>query len=133
MFQEVDRVNLRHFLGFGSIFLQADPRLENAITAVQSVADGGTRPDSSTEAAIKTMVTSAQAVEAKLANLWDQMQVVSDNQTEIDPMRAAMMLRSEGRRVVHGIARMLGLKGPRADVFGVARVAAHENPFSPEY
>ena len=40
-FSELDRTYIRRFVGFGAIFVQAEPRLENAITAVQSTADGG--------------------------------------------------------------------------------------------
>ena len=50
---EADRAVIRHYLGFSALFLQADPRLEAAIGAVQSLADGGTRPDNSTELQIR--------------------------------------------------------------------------------
>ena len=53
MYSELDRTWIRHFAGFSAIFLQAYPRLEAAITASQSIADGGSRPDSSGENMVK--------------------------------------------------------------------------------
>jgi hypothetical protein len=61
-YSEVDRVWIRHFLGFSAIFTQADPRLENAVTATQSLADGGVRPDASTENYIKAVIYGVAAV-----------------------------------------------------------------------
>lgn len=55
-FNETDRTWIRHFAGFSAIFGQADPRLESAITAIQSVSDGGSRPDSSGENYIKACI-----------------------------------------------------------------------------
>lgn len=131
-FTEADRVNIRHLLGFASVFMQADPRLENSVTACQSVADGGARPDNSTETYIKATVTSALSVETKLAALWDEAEVLAGDEARIDPARGAALLRSEGRRLVHGIARMLGMRGPRADIFSAGRVYTDENPFIAE-
>lgn len=131
-YAESDRVNVRHLLGFAAIFQQADPRLENALTASQAVSDGGTRPDNSTETYIKATVTSALSVETKLAALWDEAEVLAGDEARIDPARGAALLRSEGRRLVHGIARMLGMRGPRADIFSAGRVYTDENPFAVE-
>jgi|SRR5579875_2166275 len=61
-FSETDRTFIRHFLGFSAIFVQADLRLENAITACQSEADGGSRPDPSTENYIKGCIYGFAAV-----------------------------------------------------------------------
>jgi hypothetical protein len=62
MFSETDRVYMRRFLGTGSTFLTAWPLLESAMTAVQSVSDGGARPDSSTENEIKGILYGTASV-----------------------------------------------------------------------
>ena len=50
---EADRVAIRSYLGFADLFLQADPRLESAITSLQARVEGGTRPDVSAEAQVR--------------------------------------------------------------------------------
>jgi hypothetical protein len=132
-FSESDRVQVRHFLGFGAMFLQADPRLENAITAVQSVADGGTRPDNSTELLIKGLVTDCQTIEGALKALWNRVYVTSVTGTDgaqLDTFKGMVQLRSEGRRLVNGICRAMGLKGPRSDAFAAATPNPDGDPFS---
>lgn len=113
---EADRVKIRHYLGFAAIFHQADPRLESAITAVQSIADGGARPDDSTEQHIRGILGKLQTIENRLEALWEQMQAGVIDELSIDAARAAIMLRSEGRRLVHGIAAALSTS-PRRDIF----------------
>lgn len=113
---EADRVKIRHYLGFAAIFHQADPRLESAITAVQSVADGGARPDDSTEQHIRRILADLDIVETRLKALWSQMQAAVIDELRVDAGRAAAMLRSEGRRLVHGIAAALSTS-PRRDIF----------------
>ena len=49
MFSELDRSGVRWALGYSAIFVQADPSLEVALTAIQSLADLGSRPDSTEE------------------------------------------------------------------------------------
>src|ERR1035438_174575 len=64
-YSELDRTYIRHFVGYGAIFLQAEPRLENAITATQSITDAiskGSRPDSSTENYLKSLLYGTAAV-----------------------------------------------------------------------
>jgi hypothetical protein len=61
-YSELDRSWIRHFIGYGAIFIQSEPRLENAITATQSTADGGARPDASTENYVKGIVYGTAAV-----------------------------------------------------------------------
>lgn len=147
-YSETDRVWIRHFLGFSAIFTQADPRLENAILATQSITENGTRPDASTENYIKGVIYGIAAVagtqngvapgpvsttgvsfaspsqrgliqiEASIA-LQDQFlgtAKVDGNEIQIDPVREIKRLRSEGRRLVNALARMLATH-PRADVF----------------
>jgi hypothetical protein len=120
---EADRTLLRHYLGFSALFLQADPRLENAIASVQSRADGGTRPDDSTEKQIRGWLAQLARIEARLEEVWDEAEALRVDELGIDPMRALALLRSEGRRIVGSIARALATS-PRHDVFS----AAEPNP-----
>jgi len=61
-FTEQDRTYVRHFVGAGATFTQSVPLVEQAVTAVQSVADGGSRPDSSVENYVKGLIYGNAAV-----------------------------------------------------------------------
>jgi hypothetical protein len=116
-FAEADRVAIRHALGFGALFLQADPRLENAITSVQSVADGGTRPTNDTELAIKATLASIATLEVNLQSLWAQAHVSSVDEIKLDPYRGRALLCQEGRRLVRSLEAALSTT-KRRDIFG---------------
>lgn len=115
-FVEADRVKLRSAMGAGAVYVNQYPRLENAITAVQSVADGGSRPDNSTETAIKAYLTDLDTIDVRLKALWGQAQVGDAKGVSLDAARGAALLRMEGRRLVHRIASALSIK-PLRDVF----------------
>jgi len=130
VFAEPDRVQVRHFMGYAGIFVQADLRLENAMTNVQSEPDGGSRPDDSTVIYIlgpaipdgTGLIPQLQDIEAKLQKLWKQAQALEIDELKVDPARGMRMLRMEGRRLVNGISSMLSTY-PRRDIFSSA--AAH--------
>jgi hypothetical protein len=128
MLSQQDRVNVRHFLGYAAIFKQEDPRLEGAMTAIQSVSDGGSQPDSSSENALRSMVADALTVECSLKSLWTQMQVGKAGTTIIDALRGMGGLRMEGRRIVNGISAILST-WPRRDIFSGATVNADGDSF----
>lgn len=138
MFSELDRSGIRWALGYSAIFLQADPSLENALTAVQSVADGGSRPDSNEENFCKgilygfaavvgtsgvvagpastTGATYSTPARRGLYTLWatidqlDQFQgalKVDSGEAEVDAVRERKRLISEGKRLVHALARKI--------------------------
>ena len=109
MYNESDRVQIRHFMGAGTTFLQLFPKLENAITVTQSTADGGSRPDNSTELFVKSIVVDLQAVESKLKDLHLQVQVVEANSKEIvlNVAQGIYLLKSEGRRMIGNLSRVL--------------------------
>ena len=125
---EADRATIRSYLGFPALFLQADPRLEAAMTAVLAEADHGTRPDNSTELQIRGWLTQLAAIEARLESLWDEAEALQVDELGVDPMRAMVLLRSEGRRIVGRIARALGT-APRHDVFTGAEANPHGSPY----
>lgn len=131
-FTEAQRVRIRHFLGFGALWLQAYPRLENAITHIQAVADGGDRPDNSSKAAMEVLIADATTVETSLRALWCYAEVAGkQEEATIDPFRGAIMLRAEGRRIVYAMARLLGMVGPIADVFSSGEITpVGEDPFT---
>jgi hypothetical protein len=162
-YSELDRSWIRRYIGYGSIFVQSEPRLENAIQATQSVADGGTRPDSSTENYIKGLIygfaavttgtngvtpgaTSTTGVTFNTPAVRGLLQIenaiatqdtflgamsADNKEVQIDPVREVARLRSEGRRLCGQLARMLGMKGVRMDVFSASPVIeGADDPFA---
>lgn len=115
-FTEADRVQIRKYLGAAGIFLQAWPRLENAITAVQSVADGGTRPDNSTEVDVKAIVAKLQEVDCQLDQLDSVYMAATVDELKVDPFRAQIALRTRGRMLVTRLATHFDTR-PLRDVF----------------
>jgi hypothetical protein len=113
---QLDRSNIRHFLGYGAIFKQADLRLENAMTAIQSETDGGSQPDSTSENAARAIVADLQTVECMLKAQWQSFAVGRADKVRIDAVRAMGALRMEGRRLVTGLSSVLATS-PRRDAF----------------
>ena len=120
---ESDRVNIRLYLGFSALFLQANPRLESAITASQAIVDGGTRPDNSTETLARSIITELQGVDTKLDNLDPLMGGTKVDEAEVDAARETARLCAKGRRYVHRLARIFDT-APIADVFSSAAIGS---------
>lgn len=122
MFTEINRVKIRKYLGFAAIFHQAEPRLENAIGAVQSVADGGNRPDNSTELFILDLLTQLDAIDQQLI---DMLQCLGTNQVgkiATDNVRAYLVVQMRGRQVVGYLADALSTR-PIRDVFSAPQTS----------
>lgn len=119
-FIESDRVQIRIYMGYSALWLQLDPRLESAITNVQAIVDGGTRPDNSTELAIKSVITKLQLIDSQIDLLAQHQGATrADQDVSIDDARELSRLRSVGRQYVHRLSRFFD-SAPRADVFSQA-------------
>ncbi len=115
---EADRVKIRNALGFGAIFLQAYPMLENAITSVQAISDGGTRPDNSTELFARQLLTELDEVFAQMRALRNKTHAAQVDELKVDVLRGLAGLRREGRSIVKRLAIVFATD-PKSDVFGV--------------
>lgn len=110
MITEAERVKIRKYLGASSIYKQLFPKLENAITAIQSTADGGSQSTNDTELSVRSILTNLDALETKITNLHCTVHVVSAGNKEavLDAAKGMYMLKSEGRRYIGVLARTLG-------------------------
>lgn len=124
-FKESERVQIRKWVGFAAIFQQADPRLENAISAVQSIADGGTRPNppsgsgltvSESEELIRCTLAELVKVETRIEKIRNFTFASEVDEVKVDPARGLLILYMEGRRLVGTICDVLSTR-PRRDVF----------------
>jgi len=121
---EADRVQFRMFLGYSDQFLQADPRLENAMTNVQCISDGGTRPNpspSAAEAQAKAIITKLQNLDTSLDNLqqFAGATSVDAGDASVDAAREDARLRALGRMYVHRLARIFDTL-PISDIYSMA-------------
>lgn len=123
-FTTAQAISIRRYLGSGNLFQNQDPRIEAAIIAVQSIADGGAQVDSTLETAIVTMLASLATLETRLEELWKRFAANSIDELRLDSVRARAALLSEGRRLVGVLSDYL-VVSPRRDVFS-AKPAAHE-------
>ena len=123
-FNEADRVQIRAALGYSSQFLQADPRLENAISNAQSISDGGTRPNpspSSAETQVRLLLSNLQSIDTFMLNLgqFAGATKVDGGEATIDAAREDARLRALGRMYVHRLARLFDTL-PISDIFSAA-------------
>jgi hypothetical protein len=115
-FVEADRVQIRRWLGYSAMYASRDPIMENAITAAQSTADGGSRPDNTTELAIKGYVAQLGIIETKWQALYDEAEAYKVNELVVDPARGAAILKQFGRMYVGHLSDALSTPVKR-DVF----------------
>lgn len=120
-------------MGFAGIFLQADPRLENALTSVLAVIDGGSRPDNSTQLQIQGWLDDLQTIDTNLKSLWNKAMAIDvGKDLKVDPVRGMQMLKSEGRRLVTAIATALSTR-PRRDVYSATPANPNGDTFEELY
>jgi hypothetical protein len=108
-------------MGASALYTYQYPRLENAINSVQSIADGGSRPDNSTETAIRGYLADLTTIRARIKAMWSQVQVGDAKGISLDAVRGIAFLRGEGRRLIHQIAAALSIH-PLRDVFGPSQL-----------
>lgn len=158
MFSELDRSWIRWALGYSAVFIQADPSLEAAITAAQSTADDGSRPDSSSENFCKGIlygfaavtgtsgvtpgpfaqnVTFAMPARRGLLTVWASIDALDysmgatqadGGDAKIDVARERVRLCMEGRRLIHAISTMLSTAVVK-DIFGSPEIDPSGNVF----
>lgn len=124
-FTEAERVQIRRWLGVPAIFVQAEPRLETAITTVQAVSEGGSRPDNTTELAIRGYLAQLATIETKWQAWLDEMEAHKVDEIVIDPIRGLAGLFKIGRNYVGHIADALD-HPPVRDVFTTAPTVYRE-------
>jgi hypothetical protein len=121
-FIETDRVQVRKYLGYPQIWLQADPRLEAAMSNIQSVSDGGTRPNPSPSAAeveAKAVLATLQALDASLLTLSQLSSATQVGKIRVDAAREDLRLRGVGRMHCSRLADMFDTQVAK-DVFSAS-------------
>jgi hypothetical protein len=117
-FSELDRVNIRTYIGHADLYFGSDPRLERAITALQAITDGGSMPTADAENYVKVLLVKLQAIDAQIDALMDQNGAGAVDEIKVDSARETARLRSVGRMYCGRLARRFDTY-PRADAFGL--------------
>lgn len=119
-FSEIHRVQIRRWLGYSTLNFATDTSLESVITAIQSIADGGSKPDNSSELAVLSYLTSLAALNTKLDELAiEEIEADTVDEVKIDAARGSLAVRSRMRLYVGHISDVLSVR-PRRDVLSAA-------------
>lgn len=121
-FTEAERVKIRRYLGASRLFLSSDPRLESAITTIQSIADGGSAPDSSTEDDVRAALTTLATIDTYLDECAELAMAAEDEGTRVDYGYRMGIACKRGRMLVGLISDALEYR-PLRDVFSAPKLA----------
>lgn len=119
MFTEAERVKVRRWLGYPPLFLQQNPRLESAMTAVQSEADGGARPDDASEVAIRGYLAKLDTYEARWLDMLEAFEASKTDELVTDHVRAQLAIQQVMRIYIGHISDALNTP-PARDVLSPA-------------
>lgn len=113
-FTEPERVKIRRYMGWPPG--NTEPNYDALILDIQSVADGGSMPTADTEAEARALLTALASLETKMTELHSEMIAHKVDEMTVDPYRAMIALRSEGRRLVRNLGTLLDAT-PLIDAF----------------
>jgi hypothetical protein len=129
---EAERVQIRRYVGYPMDRLYV--KLEAAICRIQASTEPGSYTvggqtflnaglyaTNDVEVFVRGLLTNLATVEARLGALWDSHDAGKVDELTVDGPRGALMLRSEGRRLVGQLAGALGVPIYR-DVFSTPKV-----------
>ena len=117
-FSETERVQIRRWVGGDFFYTFYDKQLESAINTAESIGAG------ETEAYIRdVLLVELEALYQQLITLRPKLLILDADEIKIDPMRALMGVRSEGRRVSTQLANVLGFDQPLRDAWSGAEPA----------
>lgn len=129
---DAERAQIREYIGYSAQFHQFDPTVENAITAVQAVADGGVLATSDTQTLIRSYMSQLASIDSQITNLLPLAFVndAGDEKVNVKPMHAVRFLEQQGRKLITRLCIPLGLEGPRKDYYSSLPINTSPNPFS---
>lgn len=112
-----EKANLRAYAGVSLIFKDFNPLFENAMIAVQAIADGGNLPDTSTQDRMRTVMAQVANIEQNMTNTanFGMALSVDSNDIKVDFARNQFINRKEGRRLIQELCVALSLTGPFVD------------------
>lgn len=139
-FTEFQRDQIRSYLGFPRLYISANPFLESAITAIQTISEGGSSPDASIENAVIAAIARVAAIDGYIANIETQMINLAVYEVPVSLSNGAVLkqdyrmalstLRREGTNVIQSFAIRLGVQPLRPYFFsdGLGSGSQYANP-----
>lgn len=122
-FTNTEKDLLRTYMGFPKLWSQANSVFETIMDTIDGINDGG-----ATEASIRAILTKLAAIETKLdvnSNLMLAHEVTDE--VKYDGGRNAMLLRSEGRKLIQQLSIRFSIRAGK-DYFG--NVQVHDYGFN---
>lgn len=119
-FTDVQKDQIRTYMGMPRLFAQSNAVLENAMSAIENLStlDGG-----ATETAVKTALTNIASIEAQiLANSTLMLATEVMDEVKFDAIRNDAGLRKVGRSYIHQLSIRLSMM-PQEDYFAAAPVS----------
>ncbi len=115
------------YIGF-NFYTQFDPEIKSTIINTQSIADGGTQPDSTLQLQVLSVCANLAAIDQNLVNLSNLDYIVESSKgSKIDPARGDFLLRRQGRALIKQLCIILGIKGTRQDYYSRAPHRGYED------
>jgi len=139
-FSELERDEIRTYLGFPRLYISANPFLEQAITTIQPISEGGSAPDSSIEDAVRAALQAIAAIDGYITQLGQQTinlavyevpVSLSNGATLKQDYRLALStLRREGTNQIMKVAIRLGVQPLRPYFYsdGLGSGSQYANP-----
>lgn len=116
---EDEKAQIRLYIGSPALFHQFEPRFENAIMSVQSIADGGVLPTSATQDRMRLDLAEVAEIDCQIRATRTYVEAISADagKIKVDYVRANFLLKQEGRMVITRLCIPLGLNGPFKDYY----------------
>lgn len=100
-FSNSERGQIRKWLGFASIFKDADPQVDAAISAIQSRTEpGGSQPDNSVELDVRSYLLALARLEIAHDDALCCVGTVSVGKIETDGVRTVMMIKQRKQEYI---------------------------------
>jgi len=106
---EAQKVSIRFYLGWSARFHQFDSRLEQAMSAIDTLPD--------TQTLIEAILVDLGDISTKIKEAYNRLKAMKVSSIDLPGPGEIGMFRSEGRRFVGQLAATLGVE-VRQDVFG---------------
>ncbi len=109
-FTDVEKANIRLYMGWSARFHQGDSRLEQAMSAIAGESSDATHD------LVTGLLTTIEDIDTRITSSYNRMKANKVGSIDLPGAQELGLLRSEGRRFVGRLASILGIE-TRHDVF----------------
>ncbi len=128
---DIQKANIRMYLGWSGRWHQSDSRLEQAMSAIETEPEHErqlTNPDPAPVGEEIGVLTRLSDIDTKLNDAHGRLKALKVGSIDLPAHREIEMLRKEGRRYVGRMAAILGVE-VRQDVYSSTKPRTFQGPF----